>query len=89
MAHAGMCVPVGHLCRPIFQEFPDRVQIHPGHYQSTGEGMSVAMPGIVLERRTLDGAQEPAVRGLRIWEDEIAIVLDRKFTVRALPGVGQ
>jgi hypothetical protein len=55
------------------QEFSDRVQIHTGHYQSTGEGMSVAMPGIVLESCPLDRAQEPLARRLRIGEDEIAI----------------
>jgi hypothetical protein len=47
MVHAEMCVPLGQLCRPISEEFSDRVQIHTGHYQSTGEGVSVAMPGIV------------------------------------------
>jgi len=68
-----MCVPFGHLCRPMSQELSDRVQIHTGHYQSTGEGMSVAMPSIVLERRTLDRAQEPPARRLRMGEDELAI----------------
>jgi C4-dicarboxylate-specific signal transduction histidine kinase len=44
-----MRIPLGHLCRPVPQEFSDRAQIHPGHDQSTGEGMTVAMARIVFE----------------------------------------
>jgi hypothetical protein len=39
------------------QEFSGRVQIHAGHYQSTGERMAIAMPEMVLEDHSLDRAQ--------------------------------
>jgi len=55
------------------QEFSDRVQIHAGHHQSTGERMPIAMPGIVLEGRPTNRAQEPPARRFRMGEDEIAI----------------
>jgi hypothetical protein len=42
-----MRIPLGHLCCPVPQEFSDRVKIHAGHDQSTGEGMAIAMPRVV------------------------------------------
>ena len=42
------------------QEFSDRVKIHAGHDQSTGEGMAIAMPGVAFERGSLNGCKEPA-----------------------------
>jgi hypothetical protein len=48
MIHAKVRIPLSHLCCPVSQEFSDRVQIHPGHNQSTGEGMAIAMPRIVF-----------------------------------------
>ena len=52
VVHTVMCIPLGLLCCPTSQEFPDRMHIHAGHHQSTGEGMAIAMPGIVLEGST-------------------------------------
>jgi hypothetical protein len=51
------------------------VQIHPGHDQSTGEGMTVAMPRIVFETSSLDSGEEPATRTLGVGKDEVSIRL--------------
>src|SRR5277367_4876226 len=60
MIHAKMRITLGHLCCPVPQEFSDRVQIHAGHHQSTGEGMAIAMPRVVFESSSLNRRQEPA-----------------------------
>ena len=53
--HTKMRLPLAHLRCAAPQEFPDRVQIHAGHNQSTGEGMAIAMPRIVFEPGSLNG----------------------------------
>ena len=52
------------------QEFPDRVKIHTSHNQSTGEGMTIAMPRIVSEPNSLgSGKEAPAeIPGVRKHE---------------------
>ena len=45
-----MAVSHNQLKRPMAKEFRDGSQINPGHNQSTGEGMSVAMPSLASSR---------------------------------------
>ena len=53
MVHAEVCVPFGRQCRLLSQESSDRMQIHTGHHQFTGEGMSIAMPSVSLRPAAL------------------------------------
>ena len=57
------------------QEFSDRVQIHAGHYQSTGEGMAIAMPRIVFESGPRYGGEKPSTRTLAVREYWLSIRL--------------
>ena len=38
-----------HLERPVPEQLCDSAQIHPGHHESTGKSMAVAMPGVPLD----------------------------------------
>ncbi len=73
MIHAEVRISLGHLCRLVPQEFSDRVQIHAGHHQSTGEGMAVAMPRKVLEPSPLDRSEEPATGTVGVGKYEVSI----------------
>ena len=59
-----MCVPHDHLERPMPEQFRNRPQIHPGHNESTGKGVAVAMPGIFLNLGLFEGGREPSARPL-------------------------
>ena len=65
-----MAVSHNQLKRPMAKEFRDGSQINPGHNQSTGEGMTIAMPRIVSESNSLgSGKEAPAeIPGVRKHE---------------------
>jgi hypothetical protein len=42
-----------HLERPVPEQLCDGAQIHPGHHESTGKSMAVAMPGYTPRSRPL------------------------------------
>ena len=75
MIHAKMRMSLGYLCCPVPQEFSDRVQIHAGHHQSTGEGMAIAMPRIVFESSSLYSAEEPATGTLGVRKYEVSVLV--------------
>ncbi len=94
--HTQVCVPLGHLCRPVPQEFSDRVQVHSGHYQSTGEGIPIAMPGVIHQTgpQLFVRNQRPAVQGTsvdpRSWfrSDKPAAVPNRPAPLQAVESPG-
>ena len=73
MIPAKMRIALGHLCCPVPQEFSDRVQIHAGHHQSTGESVAIAMPRIVFEASSLYSARKPATGTLGVWKYEASV----------------
>jgi hypothetical protein len=54
-----------HLERPVPEQLCDGAQIHPGHHESTGKSMAVAMPGIPLDPGRFEYRREPAPRPLQ------------------------
>jgi hypothetical protein len=48
-----------HLDRPVAHELSDGAQINSGHYKSIGEGVPIAMRGVVLDFGRFDGRLEP------------------------------
>ena len=59
-----MGITHNHLKRPVPEQLCNRAQIHPGHNESTGKGMAVAMPRITLDLRFFECGGEPAARSL-------------------------
>nr|WP_245632187.1 hypothetical protein [Edaphobacter aggregans] len=55
-----MVVPHDHLECPVPEQLCDGAQIHPGHNQSTGKGMAVAMPAVSFDLRLFERAGKPA-----------------------------
>ena len=60
-----MGVAHDHLERPVSEQFCHLPQIYPDHYESTGKGMSVAMPRIALDLRLFESGRKPAPRSLQ------------------------
>lgn len=52
-----MGVPHDHLERPVPEQLCHRPQIYPGHYESTGKSMAIAMPGVPLDSRLFERAR--------------------------------
>jgi len=48
-----------HLDRPVAHELSDSAQINTSHYKSRGEGVPIAMPGVILDSRRFYGRFEP------------------------------
>lgn len=59
-----MCVAHDHLKRPVPGQLRNGAQIHPGHNESTGKGVAVAM----LARRALENQVEAADALMRTIE---------------------
>jgi hypothetical protein len=53
-----------HLERPVPEQLCDGAQIHPGHHESTGKSMAVAMPGVPFDPSLIERRWEPAARPL-------------------------
>jgi hypothetical protein len=59
-----MGVSHDHLERFVPEQFCDGAQIHAGHYESTGKGVAVAMPGVSLNFRFFQSGWKPSARPL-------------------------
>jgi hypothetical protein len=57
-----MRVSHDHLERYMPEQFFDGAPIHSSHYESTGKGAAVAMPGISLNFRFLQSGWKPSAR---------------------------
>ena len=84
--HAEVRISLGHLCRPVPQEFSDRVQIHTGHDQSTGEGMTIAMPRVVFKTQPAQRRRGTSHGDSRRWEIRGRLPT-RRATLRVLTGL--
>ena len=69
--HGGSPVFVGemglahhHLQGPAQEQFCHGAQIHSGHIESTGKGMTVAMPRVSLDLRLIKRGRKPNARSL-------------------------
>ena len=54
-----------HLKRPVAEQLCHCAQIHPGHNESTGKGVAVAMPAIVSYLRLFLGCRKPPTGSLQ------------------------
>ncbi len=60
-----MGVSHDHLECSVPEQLRDSAQIYPGHYESTGNSMAVAMPCISLNSCFFEGSRKPAARTLQ------------------------